>query len=104
MLPCKFSTGDEVVIHWIHLNSKNQVHSYYYNKDQLELQSETFKGRTSLFNDQISRGNASLQLRGVKVQDEGKYQCYTSTISGNKELFIKLNVYGMKNSNTKNTT
>uniref|UniRef100_A0A3Q3A3T4 Immunoglobulin V-set domain-containing protein n=1 Tax=Kryptolebias marmoratus TaxID=37003 RepID=A0A3Q3A3T4_KRYMA len=66
------------------------IHSYFDNQDQLGNQDQRFRGRTSLFKDQISRGNASLLLRGVKVQDEGRYKCYTSTIGGNKESFINL--------------
>lgn len=95
VLPCSFQPGDEAVIHWIQQN-QNTVHSYYRNSDQLLLQDQSFRGRTSLFIDQISSGNASLQLTGVKVQDQGRYKCYTSTITGNKESFINLNVEGMK--------
>ncbi|XP_015259271.1 PREDICTED: CD276 antigen-like [Cyprinodon variegatus] len=94
ILPCSFPPGDQVVIHWIrHLPIKSQVHSYYHNQDQMGQQSDEFKGRTSLSNQLISTGNASLQLSNVMVQDEGRYQCYTSTINGNKETFIQLKVY-----------
>ncbi|KAF1373272.1 hypothetical protein PFLUV_G00258710, partial [Perca fluviatilis] len=93
ILPCSFPPGDEVVIHWIQMTTKETLaHSYYYNQDQLGLQDQHFRGRTSLFKDQISRGNASLRLTGVEVQDQGRYKCYTSTITGNKDLFINLNV------------
>ncbi|TDG97565.1 hypothetical protein EPR50_G00227160 [Perca flavescens] len=93
ILPCSFPPGDEVVIHWIQMTTKDiQAHSYYHNQDQLGLQDQHFRGRTSLFQDQISRGNASLRLTGVEVQDQGRYKCYTGTITGNKELFINLNV------------
>uniref|UniRef100_A0A4W6G373 Ig-like domain-containing protein n=1 Tax=Lates calcarifer TaxID=8187 RepID=A0A4W6G373_LATCA len=68
------------------------VHSFYYNKDQLGLQDQFFRGRTSLFKDQISRGNASLQLTGVEVQDQGRYRCHTSTMRGNKDSLINLRV------------
>uniref|UniRef100_A0A7N9AKQ8 HERV-H LTR-associating 2a, tandem duplicate 2 n=1 Tax=Mastacembelus armatus TaxID=205130 RepID=A0A7N9AKQ8_9TELE len=34
---------------------------------------------TCLFNSHIPHGNASLLLRRVKVQDRGRYKCYTST-------------------------
>uniref|UniRef100_A0AAY3ZZE5 Ig-like domain-containing protein n=1 Tax=Denticeps clupeoides TaxID=299321 RepID=A0AAY3ZZE5_9TELE len=34
---------------------------------------------TCLFNAHIASGNASLLLRKVKVQDRGRYKCYTST-------------------------
>ncbi|XP_044195840.1 CD276 antigen-like [Thunnus albacares] len=93
ILPCRFQAGDDVVIHWIQLTPGNtQVHSYYHNKDQLSFQYQRFRDRTSLFNDQISRGNASLLLKGVQFHDQGRYKCYTSTITGNKETFVKLNM------------
>ncbi|XP_014866494.1 PREDICTED: V-set domain-containing T-cell activation inhibitor 1-like [Poecilia mexicana] len=93
ILPCSFNTGDEVVIHWILKPGDIQVHSFYYNKDQLDRQNQRYKGRTSLDPEQFSRGNASLRLKDVGVQDEGRYQCYTSTVKGNKETYIQLQVY-----------
>uniref|UniRef100_A0A8C4GHJ3 Ig-like domain-containing protein n=1 Tax=Dicentrarchus labrax TaxID=13489 RepID=A0A8C4GHJ3_DICLA len=92
ILPCSFQGGAEVVVHWFQGTGKTPVHSYYHNQDQLARQDQRFRGRTSLFKDQISRGNASLQLTGVEVQDRGRYNCHTSTISGNKDSFINLKV------------
>ncbi|XP_061600100.1 NACHT, LRR and PYD domains-containing protein 12-like isoform X2 [Cololabis saira] len=93
MLPCSFTAHDDVVIHWIQKTPpESRVHSYYRKQDRLGEQHQRFRRRTSLFNDQISRGNASLLLRGVKVQDQGRYLCNVSTITGNKENFIHLNV------------
>uniref|UniRef100_A0A4W6G5B1 Ig-like domain-containing protein n=1 Tax=Lates calcarifer TaxID=8187 RepID=A0A4W6G5B1_LATCA len=68
------------------------VQSAQVNKDQFGLQDQRFRNRTSLFKDQISRGNASLQLTGVEVQDQGKYRCFTSTMRGNKDSLINLRV------------
>uniref|UniRef100_A0A665X5U7 Ig-like domain-containing protein n=1 Tax=Echeneis naucrates TaxID=173247 RepID=A0A665X5U7_ECHNA len=80
ILPCSFQVGTDVLIHWIHVTAEDvQTHSYYYNTDQLAHQHQHFKGRTSMFKDQISRGNASLQLAEVKIQDQGRYKCYTKT-------------------------
>ncbi|XP_053198794.1 NACHT, LRR and PYD domains-containing protein 1b allele 3-like [Scomber japonicus] len=93
ILPCSFQGGDGAVIRWTDATAQDTgetIHSYYGNTDQLALQDQRFKGRTSLFRDQISRGNASLHLTGVEVQDQGRYKCYTSTDSGNKESFINL--------------
>ncbi|XP_061596642.1 protein NLRC5-like isoform X2 [Cololabis saira] len=90
ILPCSFTAHDDVIIHWIEETPpESRVHSYYRKQDQLGEQHQRFRGRTSLFKDQISRGNASLLLRGVKVQDQGRYLCY---ITGNEENFINLNV------------
>ncbi|KAM4533469.1 uncharacterized protein PAE49_021976 isoform 2-T2 [Odontesthes bonariensis] len=93
ILPCSFQGGDDTVIHWIKMAAGHpRVHSFYQNRDQLGVQDQRFRGRTSLFQDQISRGNVSLQLTGVKVQDQGRYECLISTISGNKDTFINLKV------------
>lgn len=97
MLRCSYS-GRDVVINWTHVSAGDlNVHSFYNNQDQLKLQNERFRGRTSLFNDQISAGNASLQLTKVEVQDEGRYKCYTSTDGRNQESFINLKIKGKKN-------
>lgn len=93
ILPCSFQAGDEVVIHWIQVTTGGTpAHSYYHNQDQFTRQDQHFRGRTLLFKDQLSGGNASLQLTRVEVQDQGTYKCYTSTITGNNQLFINLNV------------
>lgn len=95
ILPCSFRPTTSVVIHWY--KQQIPVHSYYYNKDQFGLQNKHFSGRTSLFNVQIPHGNASLLLKRVKVQDKGRYKCYTSTRKGNQEAFINLEVKGQYN-------
>ncbi|XP_071340630.1 butyrophilin-like protein 2 [Trachinotus anak] len=94
ILPCSFQGGTDVVIDWTQVTAGNRlVHSYYDNQDQLAHQDQHFRNRTSLFKDQISRGNASLLLTGVKVQDQGRYRCFTSTIrGGDKYSFIILTV------------
>uniref|UniRef100_A0A3B4WIP6 Ig-like domain-containing protein n=1 Tax=Seriola lalandi dorsalis TaxID=1841481 RepID=A0A3B4WIP6_SERLL len=79
ILPCSFQVDTDVIIHWIQVSAGNSpVHSFYYNKDQLAHQDQRFRNRTSLFKHQISGGNASLQLTGLQVQDQGRYKCFTS--------------------------
>ncbi|XP_013883209.1 CD276 antigen, partial [Austrofundulus limnaeus] len=94
ILPCSFqSSRDDDVIHWFQGTGRQiHVHSFYNNQDQLGLQDQNFRNRTSLFQDQISRGNCSLLLRGVKVQDEGRYEWYTNTIYGSRNSFVHLRV------------
>ncbi|KAK3541089.1 hypothetical protein QTP86_012748 [Hemibagrus guttatus] len=90
LLPCSSQYHD--IIHWYKDGKKNSVHTFYAKADQLELQDVDFKGRTSLFGDQIPQGNASLLLSSLRTTDEGRYKCYTATSSENKEQFIKLSV------------
>uniref|UniRef100_A0A4W6BP59 Ig-like domain-containing protein n=1 Tax=Lates calcarifer TaxID=8187 RepID=A0A4W6BP59_LATCA len=68
ILPCSFQSRADPVIHWIQETEQYLLFG---------LQDQFFRNRTSLFKDQISRGNASLQLTGVEVQDQGRYRCYT---------------------------
>ncbi|KAM9332666.1 uncharacterized protein KZ484_017773 [Pholidichthys leucotaenia] len=95
-VPCDFQVGDDILIHWYKVEPGNQkqlnVHSYYYGQDQLDKQNQEFTGRTSLFKKEISEGNASLLLTGVRVQDEGRYKCYSSTKKEGGPLFINLKV------------
>ncbi|XP_047423844.1 uncharacterized protein LOC124995485 [Mugil cephalus] len=93
ILPCSFQKDPEVVIHWTKLTEGlPRVHSFSKNQDQLEDQDQNFGNRTSLFKDQISRGNASLLLTGVTSEDWGQYQCYTRTTSGIERSIINLKV------------
>uniref|UniRef100_A0AAX7W384 Ig-like domain-containing protein n=1 Tax=Astatotilapia calliptera TaxID=8154 RepID=A0AAX7W384_ASTCA len=92
VLPCSFQSGSDVFIHWVQGTAQIRVHSFYHNKDQLGDQDQRFRNRTSLFKDQISVGNASLQVTGVTIQDQGRYKCHISTIKGNQESFVNLKV------------
>ncbi|XP_008395151.1 uncharacterized protein LOC103457022 isoform X2 [Poecilia reticulata] len=93
ILPCSFQGGSDVYIHWFQLKPEQlPVHSYYNNMDQLGLQNQNFKNRTSLVQDQLSRGNASLLLTGVKVEDQSRYRCYCSTVSVDENTILQLNV------------
>uniref|UniRef100_A0A3P9CWM3 HERV-H LTR-associating protein 2 n=1 Tax=Maylandia zebra TaxID=106582 RepID=A0A3P9CWM3_9CICH len=92
MLPCSSQDVTQIIIHWFKMSGDILVHSFYNNKNQHGYQDQRFRDRTSLFKDQISKGNVSLQLAGVKVQDEGRYKCHISTLQGNRDSFINLNV------------
>ncbi|XP_030205599.1 butyrophilin subfamily 1 member A1-like [Gadus morhua] len=95
VLPCRFQPNSDTILHWIKMNGKNvQVHSYYDDQDQLGHQDPLYKGRTSLFHDQISGGDASLGLARVNLQDQGRYLCYASTSQYNQETFVTLTVRG----------
>ncbi|KAK0146152.1 HERV-H LTR-associating protein 2 [Merluccius polli] len=90
LLPCRFQPNSNTLLHWVKKNGEDvNVHSYYYNQDQLKYQDPLYKGRTSLFPDQISGGNASLRLARVDLQDQGTYLCYAR---GNPDHYVTLTV------------
>ncbi|XP_055007040.1 CD276 antigen-like [Boleophthalmus pectinirostris] len=80
ILPCSFhlsSYSSHPFIYWLKKPGDEIVHSYYYQQNQ--DQDEAYRDRTALFEGNIQRGNASLWLSEVKVQDEGEYVCLTGT-------------------------
>ncbi|XP_054915393.1 butyrophilin-like protein 2 isoform X2 [Poeciliopsis prolifica] len=93
ILPCELQAGTDPVIHWIQDSTRKPfVHSFYNNQSQLGHQDQQFRGRTSLFTDQIPRRNVSLLLTAVKIQDEGRYTCRTSTSESNKKASVDLKI------------
>ncbi|XP_035270686.1 CD276 antigen-like [Anguilla anguilla] len=92
LLPCSFRPSGEEVIHW--KRQKVHVHSFYYGQNQLQIQDSRYIGRTSLFQDLIIQGNASLLLQRTKISDEGQYSCYTSTTLGARVVFISVQMKG----------
>ncbi|XP_029381821.1 uncharacterized protein LOC115058571 isoform X2 [Echeneis naucrates] len=53
------------------------VHKFRDYNDNLDLQDENFKNRTSLFLDKLKDGNFSLNLKNVTRNDGGNYTCST---------------------------
>ncbi|XP_058868321.1 CD276 antigen homolog [Acipenser ruthenus] len=87
ILSCTFyyTAWDETSgVIWRRAETDHIVHSYYKNTDQLAHQLPQYVNRTSLFDSELQRGNASLLLRRVREEDAGKYECsvYTPRLSG----------------------
>ncbi|KAJ0037068.1 hypothetical protein NL108_004627 [Boleophthalmus pectinirostris] len=94
VLPCRLDGASLILIQWVKTDPDRLVHAFQDGTDQLERQAETFRGRTSLFPEQISGGNASLQLSHVKVSDQGSYLCQTFTSSSGGKTWVQLSVKG----------
>ncbi|KAK6467661.1 hypothetical protein HHUSO_G34662 [Huso huso] len=79
VLSCTFNfTSDmkDLAVTWTLVKKKEYtIHSYYDNMDQLDHQLPQYVSRTSLFDSELQRGNASLLLRRVREEDAGEYRC-----------------------------
>lgn len=57
-------------------------------QDLINMKNPSYKGRSSLFTDELKHGNISLKLSKVKPADEGRYRCYIP--DKDEEVFIDL--------------
>ncbi|XP_058251158.1 butyrophilin subfamily 1 member A1-like [Hemibagrus wyckioides] len=79
VLPCfiKPSTSAvDMTVEWLRLEEEaSLVHLYRDHEDKNEDQAQSYRGRTSLFKEELQKGNASLKLSALQVSDEGEYKC-----------------------------
>ncbi|KAK7880940.1 hypothetical protein WMY93_032430, partial [Mugilogobius chulae] len=90
LLPCRADKGKIKTAQWI----KTSVYVYHFEdgRNHPEKQAADYRRRTSLFPEEFSKGNASLQLSQVKVSDEGKYKCLTYSTVGSTDKQVHLGV------------
>ncbi|KAK2899566.1 hypothetical protein Q8A73_012695 [Channa argus] len=92
ILPCHLEPAVDIatkMLEWTRSDLKpTYVYIWYAGQDYVNMKNLSYKGRTSLFTDELKRGNISLKLSNVKLADEGKYRCYIP--DRNEESFIDL--------------
>ncbi|CAB1345617.1 unnamed protein product [Coregonus sp. 'balchen'] len=88
ILPCTLRPTVSAVyqtVEWQRPDLKpKEVHLYRDEKDDLALQNPSFRGRTSLFKEELVEGNASLKLTRVELSDAGNYTCYIPLLDHQK--------------------
>ncbi|XP_060727648.1 CD276 antigen-like isoform X1 [Tachysurus vachellii] len=72
--------ADRIMIMWQH--NQEVVHSFFHGQDQPQYQSRRYANRTSLFHQEMKKGNASLRLDRTTLEDVGEYTCSVSTPLG----------------------
>ncbi|XP_073686681.1 HERV-H LTR-associating protein 2 [Garra rufa] len=90
VLPCVFDAVGDEIIHWFRQNVL--IHSYIQGSGRLDQPDENYNGRTSLFTEMISSGNASLYIPKCGPQDRGKYRCLVTSGRNTTERFITVMV------------
>ncbi|XP_030635138.1 butyrophilin subfamily 1 member A1-like [Chanos chanos] len=96
ILPCSLKPNISAVdmrVEWYRLHTSDSlVHLYKDGVDRNENQILSYRGRTSLFKDELQKGNASLKLSRVKVSDEGKYKCLIQSVNWYDDTTVQVNV------------
>ncbi|XP_058250072.1 butyrophilin subfamily 1 member A1-like isoform X3 [Hemibagrus wyckioides] len=79
VLPCFIKPNTSAVdmtVEWLRVDeAASLVHLYRDHEDKNEDQDQSYRGRTSLFKEELHKGNASLKLSALQVSDEGEYKC-----------------------------
>uniref|UniRef100_A0A8C1THA6 Ig-like domain-containing protein n=1 Tax=Cyprinus carpio TaxID=7962 RepID=A0A8C1THA6_CYPCA len=70
-------------VEWFRSDLKDSqlVHLYENHDDRNTEQSQSYRGRTKLNEQELQRGDASLKLSSVQVSDEGRYKCFIQSKS-----------------------
>ncbi|XP_045567779.1 flagellar attachment zone protein 1 isoform X16 [Salmo salar] len=95
ILPCSLkpkASAETMIVRWTRLNlTTENVHLYRDGRDSNEDQSPSYRGRTSMFNEELKNGNVSLKLTRVTLSDAGSYMCFIPTLTSQvKETTVQL--------------
>lgn len=105
ILGCRFTPDSDIsnlVVTWQRKEDSQVVHSFYYQKDQLDRQSPAYRSRTLLYKSELAKGNASLQITAVRPKDTGGYMCIVTNLQGSARALVELTYGGMFMKDTAN--
>ncbi|XP_053353439.1 butyrophilin subfamily 1 member A1-like [Clarias gariepinus] len=96
VLPCFIKPNTSAVdmtVEWLRIEEMPLlVHLYRDYADRYEKQTPSYRGRTSLFKEELQKGNASLKLSPVRVSDEGVYMCLIKDKSCYDDMIVYIRV------------
>ncbi|XP_053347113.1 butyrophilin subfamily 1 member A1-like isoform X3 [Clarias gariepinus] len=96
VLPCFIKPNISAVnmtVEWFRLHVEDSlVHLYKDHEDRYEKQAQSYKRRTSLFKEELQKGNASLKLSAVRLTDEGEYKCLVEDKSWYDDITVQIMV------------
>uniref|UniRef100_A0A8C7T3A7 Ig-like domain-containing protein n=1 Tax=Oncorhynchus mykiss TaxID=8022 RepID=A0A8C7T3A7_ONCMY len=85
ILPCSLKpnvSAEDMAVEWtgLYLKTRN-VHLYRQGRDSNEEQFTSYRGRTSMFHEELKNSNFSLKLTRVTLSDAGSYRCFIPTLT-----------------------
>uniref|UniRef100_A0A671TL08 Ig-like domain-containing protein n=1 Tax=Sparus aurata TaxID=8175 RepID=A0A671TL08_SPAAU len=92
VLPCHLepaANASEMTVEWTRPDLEPRF--VYVWRDGVELESKkhpVYEGRTSVFSDELKRGNISLKLSRVRISDEGRYRCFIPDVGDSSVQLI----------------
>uniref|UniRef100_A0A671TN25 Ig-like domain-containing protein n=1 Tax=Sparus aurata TaxID=8175 RepID=A0A671TN25_SPAAU len=92
VLPCHLepaANASEMTVEWTRPDLEPRF--VYVWRDGVELESKkhpVYEGRTSVFTEELRRGNISLKLSRVRISDEGRYRCFIPDVGDSSVQLI----------------
>uniref|UniRef100_H3A943 Ig-like domain-containing protein n=1 Tax=Latimeria chalumnae TaxID=7897 RepID=H3A943_LATCH len=93
VLPCQLSPRMSAVnktIRWFRDQINSPVYLYKNRFHITDKQDQAYRGRTTLFIEELGIGNVSLGMRNVRVSDEGIYGCFVESLIWYEETTIEV--------------
>ncbi|CAB1339130.1 unnamed protein product [Coregonus sp. 'balchen'] len=100
ILPCYIKpniSAENMRVVWFRFNlpvhqSNTQVHLYQDGRDKYHDQIRSYEGRTSLFKEELKKGNTSLKLTRVQGTDDGLYKCLVQSETHYDDATIQVHI------------
>ncbi|XP_029111822.1 butyrophilin subfamily 1 member A1-like [Scleropages formosus] len=96
VLPCYLKPSISAVdlhIEWFRIQTEDPlVHLYQDHEDRNENQIPSYRGRTSLFPEELRNGNTSLKVKNVRGSDNGQYKCLVQSAEWYDDSSINVHV------------
>ncbi|XP_029608073.1 butyrophilin subfamily 2 member A1 isoform X6 [Salmo trutta] len=94
ILPCYLKpniSAEDMTVDWLNLDFLDgRVYRYQNHRIIRDDQIPSYIGRTSLFKEELWRGNTSLKLTRVQGTDEGRYKCFIKAKSWYDDFTIQV--------------
>uniref|UniRef100_A0A3B5AKA8 Ig-like domain-containing protein n=1 Tax=Stegastes partitus TaxID=144197 RepID=A0A3B5AKA8_9TELE len=69
------------------------VHVWRAGQELVDMKHKSFKGRTTLFTEELQRGNVSLRLSRVRLSDKGTYRCFIPALKKQTDIQLVVGEY-----------
>lgn len=94
---CRFSpnaSSEHMELLWFRQTRSSAVLLYRAGQEQKDQQMTEYRGRATLMTTGLLDGRATLQIRGVRVSDQGEYRCSFKDSEDSDEAAVHLKVAG----------
>uniref|UniRef100_A0A3B3QJT8 Ig-like domain-containing protein n=1 Tax=Paramormyrops kingsleyae TaxID=1676925 RepID=A0A3B3QJT8_9TELE len=99
VLPCFLKPSISAVdmeVRWFRKDFTEYVYLYQNAQTITTNQIPSYKERAALFPEELTKGNVSLKLTGVKSSDGGRYKCFVQSTESHDDWSIDVIIMGTK--------